>query len=321
MYKILLVGCGELGSRFLQSLLVLKNIKQIDIVEPNENAKRIALMRISDYQNIVNIKWYNSIDDDITNGDLALITTHADVRYELFKKVIKLGYKRIILEKIVTQSLENYQEMLDLTKSNNAKVWVNCKTRAYPIWQYIRSKISINDKILFNSIGGNHGLCTNGLHTMDLFVFITSSIELTCFSEKIDNELFKTKRDKYDLSGEVTYSNCSNSFLKLQYDKSHFAMPLEIITTKDYRWIINNATREAFESSSKTNNFFIKIPFEGEVMVSEMTKDFVTDIFNTNNCKLPSLEECFISHKILFQTYLPIFNKNLNKFNNLCPIT
>ena len=142
MYKILLVGCGELGSRFLQSLLNLKNISKIDIVEPNENAKNIAINRIVDYEHQIQINWHKSLTSDIKTGDVALITTHADIRHELFNKVIKIGYKQIILEKVVTQSLSNYIEMLNLTKNNNAKVWVNCKTRAYPIWQYIKSKIS-----------------------------------------------------------------------------------------------------------------------------------------------------------------------------------
>lgn len=321
MYKILLIGCGELGSRFLQSLLDLKTISKIDIVEPNDNARNVALKRIKDYDHQIQINWYNSITSDIKSGDLALITTHADVRYELFNKVIKIGYKQIILEKVVTQSLSNYIEMLNLTNNSNAKVWVNCKTRAYPIWQYIKSKISSSDKIHFNSIGGNHGLCTNGLHTLDLFVFLTSSTELFCLSENVDKEIHMTKRGKFDISGDVIFTNLNKSKLILQYNKEHFGMPLDIITCKDYRWVIDNASRQAFESSINSNNSLEIIPFEGKLMVSEMTKDFVNDIFNFGHCKLPTLEESFISHKAIFHNYLPIFNKYLNKNDNNCPIT
>jgi hypothetical protein len=321
MHKILLVGCGELGSRFLQSLLNLKNISKIDIVEPNENAKNIAIKRIVDYEHQIQIIWHKSLTSDIKTGDVALITTHADIRYELFNKVIKIGYKQIILEKVVTQSLSNYIEMLNLTKNNNAKVWVNCKTRAYPIWQYIKSKISSSDRILFNSIGGNHGLCTNGLHTMDLFVFLTSSKELTCLSLNIDKEIHVTKRGKFDMSGDVIFNSSNNSTLKLQYNKEHFGMPLDIITCKDYRWVIDNATKQAFESSINSNNSLEILPFEGNLMVSEMTKDFVNDIFNYGDCKLPTLEECFISHKPIFENYLTLFNTYLKKSDQFCPIT
>ena len=156
---------------------------------------------------------------------------------------------------------------------------------------------------------------------MDLFVFLTASTELNCLSENIDKEIHMTKRGKFDMSGDVIFTNLNNSMLKLQYNKDHFGMPLDIITCKDYRWVIDNASRQAFESSIKSNYSLEIIPFEGNLMVSEMTKDFVDDIFNFGDCKLPSLEECFISHKALFQTYLPIFNKSLNKIDNSCPIT
>ena len=321
MYKILLIGCGELGSRFLQSLLQLKIISQIDIVEPNETARLTALERIMNIDNQIHLNWHKDINNCLKPGDLALITTHADVRFDLYKKVIEIGYNKIILEKIVTQNISKYDEMLNLSTKNNVNVWVNCKTRAYPIWEYIKSKISINDKIQFNSIGGNHGLCTNGLHTMDLFVYLTSSTELTCFSEYIDKDIVKTKRGKYDLSGDIMFHNSKGSKLSLQYNKDHFGFPLDIITTNDYRWVVDNVTKQAYESNLKTNNVLQSIPFEGNLMVSEMTKDFVNDIFNEGNCKLPSLKDCYISHKILFETYLPIFNYSLNKNDDICPIT
>lgn len=322
MYKILLVGCGELGSRFLESIIQVNSISQIDIIEPNEKSKNIALERIHNYNSKINIYWYRNFDNKITNGDLALITTHSDIRFELFESALKLGYRKFILEKVVTQSDFLFRKMINLTTFYNANVWVNCKTRAYPIWQYIKTKIKKNEKLNYISLGGNHGLCTNGLHTIDLFVFLTESQNLNIINHNIDNKLLYTKRGKYDLSGDINLENPFNkSQLFLKYDNTNVSMPVEIVTTSDFKWIIDNSNRLAYESSIETNFKLNPIPFEGNLMVSEMTKDFVIDIFSNGSCKLPTLEESFISHNLLFELTLPIFNHLLNKNDDICPIT
>ena len=52
-----------------------------------------------DYDHDIQINWYKSLTSDIKTGDLALITTHADVRYELFNKIITITHKKIIVSK------------------------------------------------------------------------------------------------------------------------------------------------------------------------------------------------------------------------------
>lgn len=323
MNKLLIVGCGELGSRFLQAACATNEFSIIEIVEPNNYAIDIAKQRVFEILNSeskVKLVFLNNFTQISSCGDIAIIATQADTREEVFIEVVKLGYKLIIIEKIVTQSIIQYQNMLELATLNNVKVWVNCKTRCYPIWKYIKSKINKNDNLKMYSMGGNHGLCTNGIHTIDLFIFLSEVDELFVKNINIDNEIIKTKRNKYDTSGSLSlYKN--NKTISLEYEKNHLQMPIEIVITDNYKWIIDNSTKQAFEICFKEENKYFEIPYEGDLSVSFMSKLFLIDILKYSKCELPTLDDCFLAHKIIFETMLPYFKKHINPDSNLCPIT
>ncbi len=325
MKKILIVGCGELGSRFLQAAVSLHEISEINIVEPVENARTVAIQRMNEVGrdlSTLSVNWFHEFTAQIPAGDMAVIATQADTRLLVFEKALSLGYKNFLIEKIVTQSDADYLRMLSLADKHNAKVWVNCKTRTYPVWKYIQSKISPSEKLTYHSIGGNHGICTNGLHIIDLFVYLSGASELTILNTSFDSDPHLTKRNKYDISGQLQLSNPRNSSeLLLDYEKNHSQMPLEIVFTEQYRWVIDNATRQAFESSVTGDRNFKVIPFEGDVAVSVMSKAFIKGILENEQCELPSLKDCYAAHKLIFDATLPFFNEVLRKSDNICPIT
>ena len=323
MNKLLIVGCGELGSRFLQASISINKFSIIEIVEPNKLAVDIEKKRSEDIMNInltCQINYFENITEITESGNLAIIATQADTRDKVFEDVVSLGYKYIILEKIVTQSIHQYQNMQNISFKNDVKVWVNCKTRCYPIWKYIKSKIIKDDNITMHSIGGNHGLCTNGLHTIDLFNFLANSNDLNIDFIKMDTTIHKTKRNKYDTSGIISYKDKKNSIL-LDYNINHLQTPIEIITTNNYKWIVDNAARQAYEISTLNPQKIYEIPHEGDLSVSFMSRAFILEILQKNTCELPTLDDCFSAHKMIYDTMLPHFNMYFDKNIKICPIT
>ena len=225
------------------------------------------------------------------------------------------------MEKIVCQSERAYLKMLEIAETNNISAWVNCKTRAYPIWEYIKPKIELGSKVLYHSIGGNHGLCTNGLHSIDLFVFLSDSDRLTDIGSQIDSEPHLTKRKKYDLSGAFHMKGANGSTCIIDYSGSSQSYVLEVVTTDKFRWVLDHATRQAFEGSVQNNWVLTPIHFEGDLSVSAMSKKIIADILTTENSQLPTLQQAFPSHEYLFRVTLPVFNTFLNTNNDYCPIT
>ena len=60
--KIILVGCGNIGSRHLQAIVKLPDKPIINIVEPNENAQNIGKDRIKEKMQSLTINWYCEIE-------------------------------------------------------------------------------------------------------------------------------------------------------------------------------------------------------------------------------------------------------------------
>ena len=73
------------------------------------------------------------------NFNLCIIATQAENRIDIFKDIFKLKIRNILTEKIVTQSEDDFLFILNESKKLNIKIWVNCKTRCYPQWQYIKN--------------------------------------------------------------------------------------------------------------------------------------------------------------------------------------
>jgi predicted dehydrogenase len=324
MKKILLVGCGELGSRFLQASLQVNGVNQIDVLELSDQAVEVAKYRMNQiqfYQEAIKVKWNKSFNSVGQGADLCIIATQADGREHIFNEVFNLGIKHILTEKIVTQSLPAFNEILSKVEKLGVNVWVNCKTRDYPVWQYIKTKIDPEGELLYHSIGGNHGLCTNGLHTLDLFSFISESTELIDTNSQIDPVLHTTKRNKYDLSGAFHLTGAGKSKCIIDYSGSGSSSVLEVVATQQYRWVLDHATRQAFESSQENKWKLEPIPFEGDLSVSNMSIKFISDILKKNQCGLPTLKQTYAAHEFLFSVTLPVFNKLLGKHDSICPIT
>jgi predicted dehydrogenase len=322
--KLIIIGWGELGSRFLQAAAQIQLVGAIDIVEPSEQAREIAMQRLKQVlepESLLKVQWLIDISEVKSNYDLCVIATQANGREYIFEQLAQLGIKNVLTEKIVCQSERAYLKMLHIAETNKINVWVNCKTRSYPIWQYVKGKLNQGERVLYHSIGGNHGLCTNGIHSLDLFVFLSDSEKLVDAGSQIDAQVYVTKRNKYDISGSLNCKGVNNSICVIDYSESSQSSILEIVTTDKYRWVIDHATRQAYEGSINNKWVMEPILFEGDLSVSAMSKGFISDILAYNNCSLPNIRQTYTAHQYLFQVSLPIFNNFLKKDDDICPCT
>ena len=97
MKKILLVGCGELGSRFLQASLQVNDVNQIDVLELSDQAVDVARSRMNQIQfdpETIKVNWHKSFNSVGPGADLCIIATQADGREHIFNEVFNLGIKR-----------------------------------------------------------------------------------------------------------------------------------------------------------------------------------------------------------------------------------
>ncbi len=325
--RILIVGCGQLGSRHLQAVATLPEVQEIDVVDPRRDALTVGQQRfeeVTEKNASLKIRWLTSLDEVQRPGDLCVIATQAEGRVPLLQRIAtNLGYQSFLVEKIVAQSVPEYQQLLTFSKQKSLKIWVNLKSRAHPSHQRVKAQLLADDPILYSVVGGNHGLANNGVHAADLFVFLEGSQQLQLEAAAIDPELLPSKRGPqlFDLSGTLQGYTPRGSHFTLSFAKDHLSPITFTLTSRTYRAIVDDAQQWFYESTAASGWTWKAVPFQALMTVSHMSRQFVSDIFASGTCQLPTLQEAFPAHHFVLSALQPHFKTLLKTESELCPVT
>lgn len=327
--RVLLVGCGEIGSRHLQAVVKLPQVREIDIVDPRPEALALGRARVAevaDRQSSMALRWLSSLEHASRGGDLCIMATQANGRGQLVRDIADgLGYRAFLLEKIVAQSIREMEELIAYTKLHGLSAWVNFKTRAYPIFKRVKQLIDPDEPIFLYTAGGNTGLATNGVHDADLFAFLDGASHIErAGCACIDPILHPSKRGRelFELSGTLHGCTKKGSHLVLSYMRGYHAWAYVSITTARYRCVIDHAQHSAVESDAASDWAWRLVPLERNILISQMTTAFASDILASGACELPTLEESLVAHRFIFGELQPHFNRLLKQPEaDLCPVT
>jgi predicted dehydrogenase len=325
--RVLIVGCGELGSRHLQAVAALPLVREIEIVEPSKDAVQIGqrrLAEVSDRHPGISCRWLSALDEATPGGDLCIVATRADVRCRIVGEVVaKLSYTRFLLEKLVSQTVAEYENLRILAQQQSLRIWVNCKTRTHASHQRVKKHLDEGEPIILSAIGGNHGLANNGVHAADLFAFYDGADHIDLAGGRIDAKLHPTKRGNsiLDLSGTLVGTTVKGSQFLLSYAASYESPGCFSIVSPSYRAVVDDTKKFFYESSADNGWRWDHVPFDANLMVSHMTRSFVTDILSHENCILPTLDECFPAHRFILDALLPHFRQLAGSHVDRCPVT
>ena len=326
-HRILIVGCGQLGSRHLQAVAPLPEVVEVEIVDPRPESLSLGRDRVSEVLGCgasTKFRWLSSLEEASQGGDLCIVATLAKGRCQLVRDVANtLGYSSFLLEKIVGQSTAEIESLLEFSKARALSVWVNCQTRAFPFHERVKRRLDPQEPIVLSVVGGNHGLATNGVHHADLFAFYDQATSIKSSGSSVDPVLHPSKRGDslFDLSGALNGHSDKGSRFNLVYAADHISSEQVYIATRQYRCIVDQVYRWAIESDSNTGWAWQPAPFEGNIFVSHMTKQFASDIFAHGRCALPDLEESLVSHRFILSELQPHFSRLLSQDVELCPVT
>ncbi len=325
--RVLLVGCGQLGSRHLQALAKVPSIGRIEVVDPRPEGLRLGQERFQEALNGrpgPSVSWLPSLDRADPGGDLCIIATLARERTDLTREIVEgLGYSRFILEKLVASSIDAYRELIEYGRREGLSAWVNCAVRGYPVHQRIKQRISPREPIHFSVVGGNHGLATNGVHAADLFLFYTEAKEIHSAGSTVDPILHPSKRGTglFDLSGTIRGVTDNGSEFTLTYAASHRAYEHFSIAAPNTRCLVDHIQQWWAESSEASAWAWRAGPITESLLVSHLTRLFVSDILSKGSCALPTLEEAFPAHAFILNELKPHFGRLLGKEVEECPVT
>ncbi len=322
--NILLIGAGQLGSRHLQGLLRLNGQHAIYVVEPATESIILAKKRAEEIKHSHKLNFVTDWATVPKTLDLSIIATSANIRKDIVSKLlINYEVRYLILEKILFQEVEAYNEISQLISTKGVRTWVNHPRRMMKLYRVLKKELKKNNStIMFNVVGGNWGLACNALHFLDLFSYLTNSEIETIEMNWVDDVIHKSKRANY-----VEFTGTLKGTLK---NNSHFSItsfqgnpePVTIyISTPVDRWTVQEASDAVTICISKQHNYKMKIENYTMDFQSTLTANLVNDIFQSGNCELPSYEEACKAHLPFIEAVLEKYNKITGQQTNACPIT
>lgn len=327
-YRVMIIGCGNLGSRHLQAVASLEDVGEVCVVDISQESLDLGKKRLGEVMDLnrsIKFSWETSLDDVFQEADLCIVATLASQRPALVKEIAaSKRCKKFLIEKIVAQSVIEYEGLLQFSDKFNLSVWVNCQSRSYKIHKYIKSLLNPQEPIFLHIVGGNRGLACVGLHYADLFVFFDNTEEISGSAMFIDETLHPSKRSKdiYELSGVLMGNSSRGSSLLISYNKFDIGPDCLLLATPSRKFVIDQYNKlTVFESVASSGWEWKKIAIEEEYLVSKISRGFISSILCEDKCDLPTLSECFPAHKFILSSLLPYYNKLLGRESSRCPVT
>ena len=321
--RIVIIGCGNIGSRHLQALTQFPIPIEVDVVEPSKQAQQIALQRLKEMrydEKTHKILWHKHLNELKGTFDLTIVATISTGRVALIKKLLRLGHSRFLIEKIVCQSTHEYDTLLDNMKKFKAKGWVNTTPRHFAAYKKIKNYFS-KSKIIHMSLTttGHYGLGTNAIHYLDLFSWFTNDYKITLNGSSLHNKLFSNKRGKSltEFAGSITGTVSGGSSIILTFiPEANLPLLVNIYGNDNRHLIIDETNEHVFNTIGK--NLHFDYVYEH---TSNLTTKIANDILTKDDCQLSTLDNSYYLHKELFRILCRHMEKLTHKKTTVCPIT
>jgi predicted dehydrogenase len=323
--KIIIIGCGGIGSRHLQALCKIDipvNIFAIDVNEQSLiNAKKIV-GKINN-NNIQSLEFIKEFPKKINEIDLCIIATSSNVRLNILKKLISTySIKNLILEKVLFQSINELDEAKEIIHKNKIKCWVNHTRREDECWKDMKKMLSDYSNVKLYYGKHNWNLCSVSIHIIDLAIWLFNEKIVNIDNSNLDSKIHQSKRKGFiEMTGilNVKFKNGNTIQLESRYGNSNEKAIFEI-SNKKFKLIVNEFEgtgilyREENNWVAEPHNFY-------RLLQSEKTQIIAKKILENNQCDLTQLNESIEIHKPVLMSFMDHLNKNSNSKYNYCPIT
>ncbi|MDC1014875.1 hypothetical protein OAQ64_04050 [Candidatus Pelagibacter sp.] len=318
MKNILLVGAGQLGSRYLQGLSTVKLDLFITVVDPSDLSLNKAKKRWFEAEGDESqhtIRWCKVLPQDLVLIDLAIISTSARGRADLVKKISStVSVRYWVLEKVLAQSKKEL-DIINAATIDSKGTWVNMVRRVINWHQQLKFNFYEKGPLKVRKTGGLWGLACNTIHFIDLISWWTGESLLSVDTSRLDRNWLKSKRLGYfEVIGELLIKFSGGTELILQSNPIATEDLLYVEVSNKDIWTIDELNCVAFKSKKEV--------FKGEFKLqSEITGPIVKKILTNGTCELTTLKKSSDQHKIFLEAMLAHWNFS-NKLNDkVVPIT
>lgn len=323
-HHIAIIGVGGLGSRHLQALQNITIPVFIQAVDISEAALQKAQELWGKTQNrhVCQIEFLSEVTQLHPQLDIVIIATSANVRRAVIEQLLKTStVKYLVLEKILFQTLHDYEEVANLLAVNHVKTWVNCPRRMFESYSELRTILAQKGNLSFLIQGSNWGLGCNLIHMVDMIDYLTNTDQTAvCNGELLDAQIVESKRPGFiEFTGTVSGSIADHKFIITSAVKGDFPITVHIVGT-DLMCIIKEVERKVWIATRENHWIFEERAFEMPYQ-SQLSHKLIENLVRTGSCSLPTLETSQRFHLEILKMFLDHLNKAREVRTELCPIT
>lgn len=323
--NLAIVGCGQMGSRHLQSLAKIDRAVEIFVIDPSETALNMAKERLQECEhnpNIKNVYFNNRIEFLPGKISVAIVATDSNIRRVTVENVVASSQvDNFILEKVLFTKIEDYTTIGRLFNKEGIKAWVNCPRRIYPFYQQLRQKLQSASFFEYRASGSNWGLGCNAIHMLDSVAFLFGRNKIDLFTDQLDSTCIESKRSGYKEFTGTLFGRISNIGVVSLTSHPNGKVPFIIdISTDLLRCIICESSGHAWIAELVNDWKWTVVEFP-KMYQSHLTHLAVQQILNTGDCGLTSYEESCALHLQVIEAFLKHINKQHDKEVLSCPIT
>ena len=313
----LLVGAGQLGSRYLQGLAGVDRQLTITVVDPSSASLDVARQRLAEVRPTTahEVRFSSFLDEVPKRFDLALVATPASCRPVVVDAITaRHEVDAWILEKVLAQSAQQV-EQIEKTFSGRTRVWVNTPRRLMGWYQAIKDRlIAGGPAVLKVRVSGGHwGLACNSIHFIDLVSWWTGA-KVDCIDGCGLGGWQPAKRSGFqEVFGSLGVDFRDGSSLELSCNQSDAQLMIEVETPAG-TWLIQEAAGKAVGPSGQ--EIAGQLTFQ-----SALTAPLVEQILNAGRCELPTLADSSAQHRPFLDALLQHWNRSQSRDDLAVPIT
>jgi hypothetical protein len=323
--KIAVIGAGSIGRRHLQALLKLKPPAHISVIDPSRSAIDAAKEVCSkdrDSSSVRGLEFFESLARLGPHLDLAVVATTSRERAAVTEELLEgRSVDSIIFEKVLFQTMDEYDSVADLLASHGTKAWVNCPRRTYEIYQNLARMIGGGQRVSLHATGGEWGLACNGIHLIDLLSFFTRDCDYRYDASRLDLQVWESKRRGFsEISGTLIGYQKDGSEIVLHSRRGSSAPLVLLIMTEHLHAVVDEAAGWARIATSdngwnaEVESF--KIPYQ-----SNLTHTLAEEIFQTGESTLTGYGESSTLHRPFLRAVMGHLARVTGAPLDRCPIT
>lgn len=322
MYKIAVIGAGQIGSRHLQGLAKLKFPVSIWVVDPSAEALQVAEERFKEMESKdKDMHWVQNVSEiKEPKIDLAIIATNSGERLQALRALTEhCQVAHLVLEKILFQTVEDYAQAQEIISKNNIKAWVNFPRLLNPYYRQLKNKLGKPFNMVVS--GNAWGLASNSLHFISLFAFLAdySTIEL----EEFFTVQVPAKRAGYiEFFGTIKGQGANNNHLQIScFNAEPLIMTISLYSEQGYYQIDEAKPSPVRYRGPDTNWQWQEQSFPIDYQ-STLTTGLAEQILQTGNSDLATYEQATALHLTYLKMLLAhLQKKSPDKIIKQCPIT